>query len=531
MSVFPCSGATGRFAMAAATTATALALFAGSSMGAAPAEPRSNDAATNPPPWLLCAERSGAILQWCLLVDAEGRLVSQQPIDHVWSPGPTEESRGDAFGRLGHFRDGMLLFSTVTPGDYSTQRFGFIDTRGQVTVPARYREAGPFSEGRARVCDERGCGYIDTSGREAIPLRKEWVKARDFHDGRALVRGSGWTAGYAHTSRGPYHVNAPWSVIDRDGNLVMGPDQAALLAAAPSTGGPDGRWQPPAAHPFEVVGDFSGGVAPFTQPGSGGVGLVDTTGRMVAPALYSGFFGSLRGLEPGAAYCVENKAGERGVLSRAGRFVSFKKLLNTRRRIDCSDFSALGEGHSLVGHEGSSYAILGPDLRLTMPWTARFGQALQRTRMHEGLIPISMQHKGTGKPGCPEVSYEDSYVDARGRFAFRRRFDEAHDHGFSEGLAAARIRDPGNNPENCRQMQGKLGFVDHRGEWAIARRFDGLVTSFRDGRAVVHGEAAKSVLDGVWREDEMLIDREGRIRVRYSDLAMPRAPAVPGARR
>lgn len=521
MSVFFCSGVAGRFAMAAAT---ALALFAASASGAAPAESPGKNATADTPPWLLCAERSGPILQWCLLVDAEGRLLSQQPIDHVWSPGPTEENLGDAFERLGYFRDGMLLFSTVTPGDYSTQRFGFIDTRGQVTVPARYRKAGPFSEGRARVCDERGCGYIDTGGREVIPLRKEWVEARDFHDGRALVRGPGWFAGYAHTSRGPYHVNAPWSVIDRDGHLVMGPDQAALLAAAPSTGGPDYQWQPPAAHPFEVVGDFSGGVAPFRQPGSGDLGLVDTTGRIVAPALYRGFFGSLRGLDASAAYCVENKAHETGVLSRSGRFVSFKKLLNTRRRIDCSDFSALGEGHTLVGHEGSSYAILGPDLRLTMPWNRRLGQALQRTRMHEGLIPITIQRKGTGKPDCPAFSYQDSYVDARGRFAFRRRFDEAHGHGFSEGLAAARIREPGNDPNSCWRIQGKLGFIDHRGEWAIAQRFDGLVTSFRDGRAVVHGESAKSVLNGVWSADEMLIDREGRIRVRYSDLATPRPP-------
>ncbi|WP_185545976.1 WG repeat-containing protein [Variovorax sp. KBW07] len=522
---FLCSGATRRSALAAAT---ALALFTGSAMGATLAEPPGKNAlagtGTGTPPWLLCAERDGALLKWCLLVDAEGRPVSKQPIDHVWSPQAGEENRGDAFGRLGHFRDGMLLFFNVTPGDYSTQRFGFIDTRGQVVVPARYRDAGPFSEGRARVCDERGCGYIDTGGREVIPLRREWVKARDFHDGRALVRGSGWTAGYAHTSRGPYHVNAPWSVIDRDGNLVMGPDQSALLAAAPSTGMPDYRWQPPTSHPFQVVGDFSGGVAPFTQPGSGGVGLVDTMGRIVAPALYSGVFSSLRGLEANAAYCVENKAGERGVLSRAGQFVGFKKLLNTRRRIDCSDFSALGEGHSLVGHDGSSYAILGPDLRVTMPWTGRFGQALQRTRMHERLIPIRLERKVVGRPDCPAYSYEDNYIDARGRFASGRRFDEAHDHGFSEGLAGARIRDAGNDPDNCRRMQGKLGFVDHSGEWAIAPRFDGLVTSFRDGRAVVHGEAAKSVLNGVWSADEMLIDREGRIRVRYSDLATPRPP-------
>lgn len=517
MSEFLRGGATGRFALAAAT---ALALFIGSATGATPAEPpgKNAQAGAGTPPWLLCAERDGALLKWCLLVDAEGRPVSTQPIDHVWSPQAGEENRGDAFGRLGHFRDGMLLFFNVTPSDYSTQRFGFIDTRGQVVVPARYRDAGPFSEGRARVCDERGCGYIDTRGREVIPLRREWVKARDFHDGRALVRGSGWTAGYAHTSRGPYHVNAPWSVIDREGNLVMGPDQVALLAVAPSTGMPDYRWQPPIAHPFEVVGDFSGGVAPFTQPGSGGVGLIDTMGRIVAPALYSGVFGSLRGLEASAAYCVENKAGERGVLSRAGQFFSFKKLLNTRRRIDCSDFSALGEGHSLVGHDGWSYAILGPDMRVTMPWTARFGQALQRERMHEGLVAITMQRKIAGRSDC----YESSYVDARGRFAFARRFGEAHE--FSEGLAAARIGNSEDDPDGCWRMQGKLGFVDHRGEWAIAPRFDGLVNSFRDGRAVVHGEAAKSVLNGVWSADEMLIDREGRIRVRYSDLATPRPP-------
>lgn len=515
-----CSAATGRFAIAAAT---ALALVAGSATAATAAEPHGDDAAapagTTTPPWLLCAERDsgGALLKWCLLVDAEGHLVSKQPIDHVWSP-HVSDGYDEEFGRLSYFRDGRLLFFTVTDGDYSKQRFGFIGTNGQITVPARYLKAGPFSEGRARVCDERGCGYIDTSGREVIPLRKEWVKARDFHDGRALVRGPGWTVGYSE-SIGPHRVKAPWSAIDLDGKLVLGPDQAALPPAGPFPGAPNYRWQPPTTHPFEIAGDFSGGVAPFTHQGSSRHGLIDTTGRIVAPANYSGAFGSLNGLGATATYyCVENKGSEKGVLSRAGRFTSFRNLLNTKVDIDCSDFNALGEGHSLVGRKRSWYAILGPSMRLTMPWTRRLGQELQGKRMHEGLIPITMKRKVAGRSDC----YEDSYVDARGRFAFPHRFDEAYE--FSEGLAGARVGDPGADPDGCWRMTGQMGFIDHRGNWVIPPRFNGLVSSFRDGRAVVHGDAAKSVLNGVWRNDEVLIDREGRVLARYSDLATPRPP-------
>ena len=106
---------------------------------------------------------------------------------------------------------------------------GYIDTTGEMVIPARYRFAGSFHEGRAEVRLTYGskCGFIDRSGNFVIP--PEYQSAQAFCNGRAV----------AH----PYSPDGVmrYGYIDRQGKLVI---PAAYLS----------------------VGDFSEGLAPVLIP-------------------------------------------------------------------------------------------------------------------------------------------------------------------------------------------------------------------------------------------------------------------------
>lgn len=105
-------------------------------------------------------------------------------------------------------REGMFRF--VESG-----RIGFADRDGRILIPARFRFAGAFHEGRAAYCEEcapetRGemtlwsggrWGFIDRSGTAIIPARFERIG--NFDGGKAQVTKDGRT--YA---------------IDRDGDEI-----------------------------------------------------------------------------------------------------------------------------------------------------------------------------------------------------------------------------------------------------------------------------------------------------------------------
>jgi hypothetical protein len=111
------------------------------------------------------------------------------------------------------------------------KRWGYIDTRGQLLLPFRYRLALPFSQGtalaldqeqewqlidsrgeelfsdgllsqfyenRAMIADEKGkIGFIDRQGKIAVPCRYE--DALPFHEGLAPVAiGGKW--GFVNTA-------------------------------------------------------------------------------------------------------------------------------------------------------------------------------------------------------------------------------------------------------------------------------------------------------------------------------------------
>jgi hypothetical protein len=50
----------------------------------------------------------------------------------------------------------------------NTEKFGYIDTSGNVVIKSKYYQANDFSEGFAAVYTNKGMGYIDKKGKLVI---------------------------------------------------------------------------------------------------------------------------------------------------------------------------------------------------------------------------------------------------------------------------------------------------------------------------------------------------------------------------
>ena len=89
--------------------------------------------------------------------------------------------------------------------------YGFIDTTGRLAIPDIYSKVSPFSEGLAAVQKDGACGYINRKGEVAIPF--DYSKCLDFNGGRAVV----------------YKGIRKAGLIDHEGNLLIEPSLDRLL--------------------------------------------------------------------------------------------------------------------------------------------------------------------------------------------------------------------------------------------------------------------------------------------------------------
>jgi len=103
-------------------------------------------------------------------------------------------------------------------------KWGFIDSKGMMVIPAVYDYGSNFSEGLARVWTRDGCGFIDRQGRYVIEPRFE--NAGDFSDGLAWAK-TEKEAGYIdHMGKMQIHMSREDTLWDFEGGfaIVMKPD-------------------------------------------------------------------------------------------------------------------------------------------------------------------------------------------------------------------------------------------------------------------------------------------------------------------
>lgn len=180
----------------------------------------------------------------------------------------------------GPFHDGFAVFGV---GEVIDRKFGYIDGNNKALVPAKYDRASDFSEGLAGVCiwptksadsEERvwHCGFIDTQGREVIPLRFKSVSA--FSNGRALAE-------------------------QQDGKKVIIAITGAVVRVISG---------------FEVPGQFHEGLA-VARKGQN-IGFVDTQGNWAIPPKFAGATDFAHGLA-----MVQLSDKEYGYIKKDGKLI------------------------------------------------------------------------------------------------------------------------------------------------------------------------------------------------------------------
>jgi hypothetical protein len=156
------------------------------------------------------------------------------------------------------------------------EKYGLIDTAGQVAVRSMYDEIGSFREGRLAVKKNGLWGFANKNGNEIIPSR--FRKVHSFSEGLACVQ-----------------LGFEWGFIDKQGELVIdcqypraGNFSDGLAWVYTSEGYAYINQQGKTVIPpqFERAFDFEGGVARIVIDGK--YGLIDTTGALVLkPSRYT----------------------------------------------------------------------------------------------------------------------------------------------------------------------------------------------------------------------------------------------------
>lgn len=207
------------------------------------------------------------------------------------------DARGNVLGHL----DGSVNYNSTASGliqytDAATGLYGYVKPDGTVAVPAAYTAVYPFSNGYAAVRDSSGlAGFVNTAGELVIPCRFAFVTDGFSDEGYAVV-------GTAGDSASPLHYNGKLGIIDTRGALVVSQEYDVLdnfsgglapFIRMDDSGSPIAGYLTPDGaehHPAQLAGDFSlpfsftGGTAVFTENGL--CGLMDTGFETVLPAAF-----------------------------------------------------------------------------------------------------------------------------------------------------------------------------------------------------------------------------------------------------
>ena len=102
------------------------------------------------------------------------------------------------FERVSSFSEGLA-------GVEQNEKWGFINTKGEVVVPCIYDDAVSFSEGLAGVEQNEKWGFINTKGEVVIPCIYD--EATWFSEGLAKVKQKRQMGLYQHKGRGSHFLH------------------------------------------------------------------------------------------------------------------------------------------------------------------------------------------------------------------------------------------------------------------------------------------------------------------------------------
>ncbi|MCR9290674.1 MAG: WG repeat-containing protein [Bacteroidetes bacterium] len=313
------------------------------------------------------------------------------------------------------------------------EKYGLIDTLGQLTVNLKYDDIGSFCEGRLAVQYNGMWGFVDANGLEVIPCRFKEVK--NFSEGLAAVK-----------------LGNKWGYIDKLGNIEIG-------------------------FKFFRAGNFNNDLA-FAKNDSQPFGYIDRTGEWVIEPR----FASAQDFDRGVARITEwtNDFKRMGLIDLRGAYVVRPKYLSI------SEFDEYGLSIVAYGSGNLRYSLM--NLRGEMVTTNHFkeiypfkeGLARVKYKDHYGFINqmgdlvISGKFIKAGdfsqKLAYVKVDSKYGYIDQHGKMVIKPQFSRCMD--FKEGKA---VVFHGNK---------KGGLIDRNGKMLIVPSINQMI-EFTEGRGLV----------------------------------------------
>ena len=141
--------------------------------------------------------------------------------------------------------DGFIRYKPNVMPNNATPKWGFLNRFGRRTIPAKYYDAGDFSEGIAYVeeliGEELWCGFIDNNGNKVHRTKYNIATDSRFKDGYIVARDESGKYGYINRQGQPLtsfmfdyaedfseglarvSVGDKWGFVDKKGNTTFNP--------------------------------------------------------------------------------------------------------------------------------------------------------------------------------------------------------------------------------------------------------------------------------------------------------------------
>jgi hypothetical protein len=311
------------------------------------------------------------------------------------------------------------------------QKYGLIDTLGQVTVSLMYDELGEFREGRLAVRKGNKWGFVDKHGREVIPCR--FTKVNNFSEGFATVK-----------------LSSKWGLINKLGETMLEFEHSAL-------------------------GNYANGLVWFR--GSSGKGYMDINGRTIIEPKLSVADDFYQGV---ARVKVDGKF---GLLDPQGDFILRPKY------ILISEFN--NEGLAIASKQGKRVKYEVIDLKGNIITQTAF-RNIQPYREGYAAVRLDDQYGFIDNQGklaikntfskvsdfseglaSVQVNGKCGYINTEGETIIPLEFSKCLD--FQDGKAVVY------------NGYRKAGLIDQQGDYLIKPGLNRLM-NFNDGRGLVRDE-------------------------------------------
>ncbi len=308
------------------------------------------------------------------------------------------------------FIEGMAL---VRKGGYYDEnnnlvkpwKYGYIDKNGKEIIPCTFDGAESFSEGYAVVYKDGKGGVIDKSGKQVVPYKYDMIS--DFSEGLAKIWTDDRLIGYINTKGKevvPIKYLGRWSTDFSEGFAAVGVDSGDSLKC----GYIDKTGKVVIEPVYDLAGMFHDGRACVMKDGM--YGYIDTKGHEVIPLIYDFAGGDMIGKEFNDGVAVVYKDKHYQIIDKHGKAITEPKFTSF---VD----TPTSEGLFYLSVNGSEAGLIDKQGKEIVPLKYHYGDI---RRCKEGFIGIKKNDKWgfvdkTGKQVIPCIyddvrDFSDGYV-------------------------------------------------------------------------------------------------------------------------